>query len=286
MEEDWTNPPKSTPAASGSSRVSPSRSGAPEVGAPGAGASGVGASGAGAAGRGRFSNGGAGKPAGPLGQAWLNLVVWYPFLLGGGLLARRVVYDGREVSQGGKWSLTLPKQCWCCGTQQRVESQQISRDVRTYDVPPAMLLLGAVVAVLLLLIGVFKSIWIAVLGLVLVGAGAVLLMLKSWREPVRMVIWSCDAHADDLRTPDLVIYDNELYLFTPSASLAEAATAELMARRRKGRRYSEGADDQPVARSSDAERPTRPSAGDTSGPAPPSIPRPLREELPPIKMDD
>ena len=38
-----------------------------------------------------------------------------------------------------------------------------------------MLLLGAVVAVLLLVIGVFTSIWVVVLGLVLIGAGAALL---------------------------------------------------------------------------------------------------------------
>ena len=215
------------------------------------------------------------------------MVVWYPFLLGGGLLARRVVYDGREVSQGGKWSLTLPKQCWCCGTQQRVESQQLSRDVRTYDLPPSMLMLGAVVAVLLIVVGLFTArMWAVLLGLVLVGAGAVLLMLKSWREPVRMVLWSCDAHADEVRAPDLVIYDNELYLFAPTASLAEAATSELMARRRKGRRHAEVGESMPESRPSESARPTRSPTGEEPRTSPPSVNRPVREELPPIKMDD
>ena len=111
-------------------------------------------------------------------------------------------------------------------------------------------------------------------------------MLKSSREPVRMVIWSCDAHADPVRAGDLVIYDNELYLFAPSASLAEAATAELMARRRKGRRYAEDADGGAEAGSSDNPRPTRSPAGEEPRAAPPSVTRPLREALPPIKLDD
>jgi len=224
--------------------------------------------------------------SGALGQAWLNLVVWYPFLLGGRLRARRVVYDGREASQGGKWILTLPKQCWCCGTQQRVESQQVTRDLRTFDVPPAMLLLGAVATVLLLLIGVFTSIWVVILGLLLIAAGAGLLMLKNWREPVRMVMWSCEAHAAEMRAPDLVLYDNELVLFAPSVSLAEAATAELMARRRKGRRYAEDADGGATTAISDSPRPPRTPAGEEPRPAQPGVSRPLREELPPIKFDD
>ncbi len=231
MDDDPLLEPKSTPAASGSTRFGTALRAL-------------------------------GKPSrGALGQAWLNLVVWYPFLLGGGLRSRRVIFDGREASQGGKWSVSLPKQCWCCGTQQRVESQQLSHDVRTYDIPPALLLLGAIAVALLLVIGLFKWwILVLVLGLVLLAAGAGLLVLKSWREPVRVMLWSCPTHSADARFPDVVIHDNELHLFAPSVSLAEAATAELLARRRQGRRYAEDASTGPAAQPESARPPRAPRA--------------------------
>jgi hypothetical protein len=117
-------------------------------------------------------------------------------------------------------------------------------------------------------------------------AGAGLLALKSWREPVRVVLWSCQTHAGDVRFPDMVIHDNELHLFVPTVSLAEATTAELMTRRRQGRRYAEDATSGAAAVQSDTARPTRAPAREDPAPAPPSVTRPLREKLPPIKLDE
>jgi hypothetical protein len=221
---------------------------------------------------------------GALWQSRVNLGVWFPFLGSPALNVRRVTYDGREVSEGGRWAVVLPSQCWCCGTRQRLKQIQSLRDVRTFDVPPPLLLLGAITAAVLILLGLFfKSVVTFALGAFLVPAAAGLLVLRSWTEPVKVTMATCEMHAAEARFPDLALFENELYLYAPTATLAEAACAELVAKRRQGSRYNADAAEReaPSARDERTER----AAADDTQPFTPG-PRPLREELPPIKFDE
>lgn len=208
-------------------------------------------------------------------QSALNLRVWLPILSTPDMKGRQVKYRARENRVGLKWQLALPKQCWQCGKTDELQRQETNRSLRCFDNAIAIISGSYGSALVLLLVWVFAPWeWPAKLALLLVVGGSLLMFIKSWKERVRIVIWTCAEHAAELPSCACAVNEDDLYLFVPSESLAETARAELQAARRR-----------------ETGSPGRKTDGDSSGPppsdseAPPptSTPGP-RTELPPLKL--
>jgi hypothetical protein len=206
--------------------------------------------------------------------AWLNLRVWVPFLATPDFRNRQVSYGGRENRDGTKWTVNLPKQCWQCSKKDGLRSREYEADARSFEAPVAILACTLGLAVFALLIGLWLYWPLAVFSLAILAGGCVFMYVKSWPEQVRLVQWTCNDHADAMRQPEIVVYENELHLILATPELTEAANAELVARRRASGKQSEtgsGATVDPMARA--------------ESPAPQKPQGYKRDELPPIKLD-
>jgi hypothetical protein len=218
-------------------------------------------------------------------QSALNLKVWIPALQSKVMKSGQVKYRAREHRAGMTWKLILPSQCWHCGTTDGLSRRDFNLSIRAFDGPLAIAGGTFGVAVLLLAVAlVFRVWWPFNLGFLLTILGAGLLALKSWREKVKLTLWTCAAHAEEMAPPGVVSDDEDLYLFLPTEELAAKARAEVIAaRRREGKYASEIPVDRPV---SDGRSP----ASAKSSPTPPeesSLPTRLpgtRTELPPLKL--
>ena len=229
------------------------------------------------------------RPA--LDQSLLNLRVWLPVLRTPDMKGREIRYGAREHRAGLKWQIALPEQCWQCGKTEGLEKRELSRSVRRFESPLSIIsgTFGVALALLVLWLS-FGWVWPFRLAFLLAIVGALLLLVKSWKERVRMTFWSCAEHAEDPLTPQMSPGEDDLHVFVASESLAEAARAELKAARRRD------LPDRPAAANSGQrtkpEKPQKPSVRDRADdrapsedePPPPSRPLPTRTELPPLKL--
>jgi hypothetical protein len=211
--------------------------------------------------------------------AGLQSKVWVPFLTTPVERARQVTYGARESRDGTKWDVTLPAQCWQCGTKQGLRSREYELDTRSFEAPVGILACAAGLSLFMFILSVWLGSWMCFFAslLLLVGGGA-MMFVKSWPERVRLVVSTCPNHADDLRCPEFVVYENEFQVFLATPQLADAARSELASKRRAGGRYAPD-DHAPAASPTAAAATPRPAAG----PAPQAY---KRGELPPIKLDD
>lgn len=216
-----------------------------------------------------------GRPLGD--QAWLNIQVWIPALLNPPLEACKVTYWAREHRDAMTWKIALPKRCWHCSTDIDLRRREYDRRIRSFQAPLPIAGTAAGIFLLLLAIAYLFGSWkFGVLAVVSVVVGIAVIWLKSWEERVRLLIWTCDQHADELTRPRYVVDQNELVMFLPTESLAEITRADLKEERR-GRAAKAGIDTSSPA----TERPTRPA---TEGHAPPPPPPVKPRDLPPIKL--
>ncbi len=219
-------------------------------------------------------------------QAWLNTRVWIPVLLNPGDRAREVRYWTREARNRGTWEIALPKQCWQCGSTENLRKREWDIDQYSFEYPTLIVAIAAGTGI--------PSLWLAskwmtpffltVAALSCVAA-IVAIYLKSWPEEVRIIMSTCDEHADAMPSPEVVIDQGELYLFAPTAQLAEVAREELKNRRREMKRVmpedpGAGKDLSAVAIDDVA----RPVDADDSPPRRASFTPPAVPELPPIKL--
>lgn len=219
-------------------------------------------------------------------QSLLNLRVWLPILATPDMKGREVRYGAREHRAGTKWQISLPEQCWQCGKTDGLEKREVSRSVRRFESPLSILsgTFGVAIALFVLCI-VFRSITLFNLAFLLSIVGAVLLFVKSWKERVRMTIWTCPEHAAEFAPPEISPGEDDLHVFVATESLAQAARAEIKAARRRNlpeRPVSADATenaDKPAVRERAANRAPSPDE-----PPPPSRPLPTRTELPPLKL--
>jgi hypothetical protein len=174
-------------------------------------------------------------------QAWLNVRAWIPFLANPFERKRLVRYTAREKRRGLVWSVDLPAHCYHCGTGDDLSIRRVSRQVRSFEYPVAIVAgtLAAMlsIALLQLLLGLWLTllIWAA-----LAALGTAIFFLKSWRERVELVLWTCETDAPAFEPPDVVVHDEELYLYLPSVKLAKAAAAELKNERASSGRLRSG----------------------------------------------
>lgn len=214
-----------------------------------------------------------------LDRALLNLRVWLPALRTPDLKGRQVKYRARESRTAMTWNIGLPRQCWQCAATEGLTSRKFSHEIRSFESPTNILggTWGAA-ALLLLLWIFFGGAWCLRLAFLIAAGGLVWLWIKSWQERVRITAWTCVEHLDEMPSPETVSYDEDLYLFAPSESLAEVARAELIAARKKeGKHLAERRPEKPaVSRDRDP----------ADGPAAPPPARPIvtRDELPPLKL--
>ena len=171
--------------------------------------------------------------------AWLNLRVWVPFLATPAFRDRQVSYGGRENRDGTKWNVSLPKQCWQCNRKDSLRSREYEFDTRSFEAPVAILACTVGVAIFALLIGLWLYFPLALFSVAILAGGCGFLYVKSWPERVRLLQWTCNDHADAMRQPEIVVYENELHLILATQELADAASAELAAKRRAGGQHAE-----------------------------------------------
>jgi hypothetical protein len=216
-------------------------------------------------------------------QSWLNLRVWVPFLLNPTDRDRQVVYWARDSRDGLMWKVAMPKQCWECGTTDSVKKREFRRSVRSFEYPLPILVGTLSMAALLFVLGVWLW-WMLLVGaLVMVALCGALLLIKCWIEDVRVIVWSCARHSDDLPPPELVVDREYLYLYAPTATLAQEANAQIKEERLRSNRARAAArggetPEEPPITSED--RPTKEDR------RPPRVVRQPKEDLPPLKLAD
>jgi hypothetical protein len=213
--------------------------------------------------------------------ALLNLRVWYPFFRTPNMKARQVKYRSSDARSGMSWRVGLPQQCYACGATEGLSREKFTQQVRVFEAPTTIL--GGTIggAALFLFFGlVFFWFSFLILGVATLVLGSVFQFIKSWTERVTVTMWSCPEHLEEWTPPEIVVYDEDLYVYLPSESLSEAARAELIASRKKDQKL------RPPLPS--APEPTEPRervpAADTADTPTPSRSIPVREELPPLKL--
>lgn len=221
-------------------------------------------------------------------QAWCNLRVWLPFFDTPNRRARQIRYSPSDCRTGLSWNLALPRQCCRCGVADGLTSREFHESVRVFDYPLHIAGVAGLMAAGVLFLafiafsfGMYTTLLSLLLLVAFIGTvGGGLLYLKSWEEDVRLRLFACPEHAEELSPPDLVVTDNELTVVLPSESLAEAAQAELKQQRR-GKQRGAG-------ESSASYRPAQNAPGAAPAaipvPPPPLPKRPIVEDLPPIKL--
>jgi len=228
-------------------------------------------------------------------QAWINLQVWLPFLQNRTERERLVKFHPREHREGTRWALDLPKQCWHCGATETLWDRELDLEVRAFEYPLQVLagMVGAAGFFLLLAwaLGSLKMLAFYLLSLIV---GGLVLWVKSWPETVRMRMWTCPQHAAEMRAPTMGIEEGELFLFMPSAQLADETRRELRRARLERDNLLPGAprSGQPAGEPADVDSRSRtgPRTGGGAGagtgvPTRPVTPTgPLFPELPPIKL--
>ncbi len=230
------------------------------------------------------------RPA--LWQVWLNLRVWLPVLLNPPLRARTVQYGAREAREGFRWRIELPERCWKCGGGAQLQLRRCEVERRSFEYPLVMVAsaLGAAFFFFLLMYWI-DSVTLAFLFLASLAAAPILLWVKSWQEHVALAAWACEAHAAEPVELDMVVDQDELYLYAPTVELAEVARQELHAARVKhassrGRSGGAAAEhDDAVSRRRFREDADDETAGDEPrGRYVPKVVLPPVPDLPPIKL--
>lgn len=216
-----------------------------------------------------------------LDRALLNLRVWVPAFRTPAMKVRQVKYRSSDARSGLTWNVGLPRQCYACGKTDDLTMRKFSQEIRVFESPTTILggSLGA--ALLFFLFGMlFLSPTFLVLGFLSAVLGSAFQFVKSWNERVRVTIWSCHEHLDDLTAPEVVSHDEDLYVYLPHESLTELARAELIESRKKFQKTRPP----PVAAQAEraVEEPATAPADTHDAPPPPSLPR--RTELPPLKL--
>ncbi|MEZ6071631.1 MAG: hypothetical protein R3C10_15540 [Pirellulales bacterium] len=167
--------------------------------------------------------------------------------------------------------------------------------MRSFEYPLHIFGAGAGAAVLLLLFALWVSSWFtAGMALATAAATAGALWLKSWPEEVRVAVWSCDEHKDELPTVEAVVDDAELHLLLPNRRIAQYARDALKQSRTSRRAYDTDAPPGAPASSRSVpladETPSRPSSTDVPGSeryvSPHGGRRTAVPDLPPIEIDD
>lgn len=219
-------------------------------------------------------------------QTWLNIRVWIPVLLNPGERARQVRYWTREARHRGTWEVALPKQCWQCGRTDKLRKREWSLELRSFEYPTLIvaIALGTAIPALWLASMWMTAFFLTVAFVAMVG-GIVAIYLKCWPEQVRIIMSTCDDHADTMPSPEAVIDQGELYLFAPTAQLAETAREELKKLRRENKRVmpenpGAGRDESAVS----MEDAPRPEPSTAPPPRPAKVQRPATPDLPPIKL--
>lgn len=214
-------------------------------------------------------------------QTWVNLRVWIPFFMNPDLRDRRIRYWAREHREGMTWKIALPSQCWHCRGKEMLRSREYDVEVKAFEYALEVVAGTAAAVLLVWLFALWLGSWkLLVFSLFLAAAGVGIVMVKSWTEQVRLVMWTCRDHADQMRQPELAVNQNELHVFLPTISLAQATQAELEAERRRlaGARPG-GVHTDDVTFASDATLPMDHPRPRPAGPVPPAKP-----DLPPIKL--
>lgn len=214
-----------------------------------------------------------------LDRVLLNLRVWLPALRTPDMKARQVKYRARESRKAMTWSIGFPRQCWQCAATDGLTSRKFSDEIRSFESPTNILGGTWGVAAVFLFFWIFiGGGWSLKMAFLIAAGGLIALWVKSWKERVRVTVWSCAEHLDELMPPEAVSYDEDLYLYAPSEQLAEAARAELIAARKKEGKHP--SDASPPR----APPPRVPTQANELAPPPPAPPVVVREELPPLKL--
>lgn len=222
--------------------------------------------------------------AAPAGRQFLvNLKVWAPYFSNRIDRDRLVRFSALDYRVGLKWTTALPKQCWACGAEEPLAATEFKRTLRAYENPLAILVgtaAGGLIGLLILLFAPGMGTLLLLVLILAIGLG--LLKLKSWDEDVRLAVWSCREHREELARPEMCIDDQQLCVFAPTLELAEAARTAIREKRKRGLKPYEGAEAPPEEEPAAARTRRPPASAAESGPSSYAPPPPA--ELPPIRL--
>ncbi len=177
------------------------------------------------------------RPA--LKQTWLNLKVWVPFLQNPSDRARLATFLARERRSGLEWQVRLPEQCWSCGRTDQLREREYEIPIRSFEYPMPIVGLGSMCVVFFLFFAwAFSSPKMLTLAVVSAVISVAAALIKSWTETVCVSMNTCPDHAREMRFPECVVDQGELYLFLPNARLATATIAAAKAERLKQQGYT------------------------------------------------
>jgi hypothetical protein len=223
------------------------------------------------------------RPA--LGQTAINLRVWVPFFTNPFQRSTLVRFASEDERVGLSWKVALPRQCWQCGSTTGLSPVEFEESIRTLDNPVA--LLGgsiAAISLVLLLFLLMPGVYTFFLLFLVSAIALAVVMLKSWREDVRLTMFTCQDHRATARCPDMAIDDQKLHVFLPTAELASAAAAEIAARRKDHARKRGMGSEEPHSERSYAAPPPRLAPSPPASEEPIRLARPEPVDLPPIKL--
>ena len=222
-------------------------------------------------------------------QTWLNLKVRVPFLQNPADRARLATFLARERRTGLEWQVRLPEQCWSCGRTDDLREREFEVPIRSFEFPLPIVGLGSMcVAFFLFFAWAFTSPKMLVLAIVSAVITLVTVLIKSWTETVCVSMNSCSEHSREMKFPECVVDEGELYLFLPNAKLATATVAAAKAERLKKQGYTPFEGGSPASAGggySGGSASPHDDAGDDDRPRyrPPPPRKPV--ELPPIKLE-
>lgn len=213
-----------------------------------------------------------------LDRALLNLRVWLPVLRTPDMKARQVKYRSSDARSGMSWKVGLPRQCYACGKTEGLTLRKFSQEVRAFEAPTTILG-GTVSAAVLLFLLWLLTFWTPclILAFLILILGSTYQFIKSWKERVKINLFSCAEHLEELTPPEVVSHDEDLYVYLPHESLTEAARAELIASRKKQQKLRPPLSPEPAAGDNEP-------APTNLGALPPSRQTTVRTELPPLKL--
>jgi hypothetical protein len=227
----------------------------------------------------------AGKGRGQLDRWLLNLRVWIPALRTPDMKGRQVKYRSSDARSGMTWKIAMPRQCYACGKTDDLTLRKFSEEVRVYDSPTAILGTTLAAVMLLLLLAVLRLSFSTFVIAVVVGLmGGAFQFIKSWTERVKINLFSCSEHLEDLTPPEVVGYDDDLYVYLPHESLTEPARTELIESRKKGQKQRPPLANDVTRAAGSGSAASEPVPNETAEAAPPMRPIITRQELPPLKL--
>lgn len=221
-------------------------------------------------------------------QGLLNLQVWYPLIRDPDFENRTVIFPDEPFLDGKTWTVATPRVCWHCGADEQLEEHAFKRSRRGFGYHAVALI--PCLAVLWIVSSILLVVQISYLFLFQLGlpiAAVVYYFLGSSVYTIKLKMFACPYHEDEVRCPQMTVHADSLYTIFNNVYLSRATRADVASQIEKLNEYVEQAPtrapagplkvklDQPQekpGKSAELDPGPRPTKPQTERPRPGSIP--------------